>query len=59
MNVGEVSLLEIAPRFAYGSSGSPPKISPNVTLHYKITLKEVKQEEDIETMDFKRRKEIG
>lgn len=59
MNVGEVAEIEVASRFAYGSIGKEPSIPPDSTLHYKITLIDVKQEDEIETMKFQQRKETG
>lgn len=47
MKVGEKAILECSPDYAYGSSGSPPKIPPNSTLEFEVELlgfKEKKKE---------------
>lgn len=36
MKKGEKALLIAAPEYAYGASGSPPKIPPNSTLHFEV-----------------------
>merc|ERR1719188_2132685 len=38
MKKGEVAKLTLAPEFAYGESGSPPKIPANATLVFEIEL---------------------
>jgi len=38
MQKGEVADLECKPEFAYGESGSPPKIPPNSTLVFNVEL---------------------
>jgi len=38
MKKGEVSRFTLAPDFAYGASGSPPKIPANATLVFEIEL---------------------
>lgn len=32
MKIGEKSMFELSPEYAYGASGSPPKIPPNSSL---------------------------
>lgn len=41
MKKGEKSLFVLKPEYAYGSSGSPPKIPANATLHFEIELLEI------------------
>ena len=41
MRVGERALLRLAPRYAYGAAGSPPKIPPNASLEFEVELLEV------------------
>ncbi|RKP16947.1 TPR-like protein [Rozella allomycis CSF55] len=38
MRVGEISELICTPEYAYGASGSPPKIPPNSTLKFEVEL---------------------
>ncbi|XP_051562717.1 peptidyl-prolyl cis-trans isomerase FKBP5-like isoform X1 [Myxocyprinus asiaticus] len=45
MQKGEVCLLLCKPEYAYGSSGSPPKVPPNATLVFEIELLSFRGEE--------------
>ncbi|EQC31852.1 hypothetical protein SDRG_10636 [Saprolegnia diclina VS20] len=38
MKVGERAMLTCAPEYAYGASGSPPKIPANATLQFDVEL---------------------
>jgi len=38
MKKGEQAILTLSPDYAYGSSGSPPKIPPNATLTFDLEL---------------------
>jgi len=38
MKRGERATLKCAPEYAYGASGSPPKIPPNATLNFDVEL---------------------
>jgi peptidylprolyl isomerase len=38
MKIGEKAILQCAPSYAYGASGSPPKIPPNSTLEFEVEL---------------------
>jgi peptidylprolyl isomerase len=47
MKVGEKALLKCTPEYAYGKTGSPPKIPANATLEFEVELlgfKEKKKE---------------
>ena len=45
MHKGEKSLFVLKPDYAYGASGSPPKIPANATLHFEIELLNILDEE--------------
>ena len=45
MTRGEKCILTCKPEFAYGSSGSPPKIGPNETLQFEVELFDWKGED--------------
>ncbi|XP_052894393.1 FK506-binding protein 59 isoform X2 [Anopheles moucheti] len=38
MKQGEKCILRCAPKYAYGSSGSPPNIPPNATLNFELEI---------------------
>lgn len=59
MYIGETALLEVSPRFGYGSLGSAPHIAPNQTLFYRIELVSAEPEPDIESYSISDRKIIG
>jgi FK506-binding protein 4/5 len=44
---GEVAEFVLAPDYAYGANGSPPKIPPNATLKFEIELLEWTLDKDI------------
>jgi FKBP-type peptidyl-prolyl cis-trans isomerase len=43
MRVGGRRLLKVPPQLAYGAKGAPPRIPPNATLLFDISLVEVKK----------------
>jgi len=47
MRKGELALLTCKPEYAYGASGSPPKIPPNSTLQFEVELISWSDEEDV------------
>ncbi|XP_049785098.1 uncharacterized protein LOC126187838 [Schistocerca cancellata] len=59
MNVGEVALLEVGPRFAYGNLGRSPDIPPDAKLMYTIELLSAEGEPDLESLSIAQRREIG
>ena len=38
MKIGELSQFICKPEYAYGSAGSPPKIPPDATLVFQVSL---------------------
>ncbi|KAM9311459.1 peptidyl-prolyl cis-trans isomerase FKBP4 [Gastrophryne carolinensis] len=48
MRIGEICQVTCKPEYAYGASGSPPKIPPNATLIFEIELFDF-QGEDLST----------
>lgn len=59
MDVGEVALLEVGPRFAYGSQGREPDVPRDATVMYTVELLSSQPEPEIETLPAATRKEIG
>ncbi|XP_011150605.1 peptidyl-prolyl cis-trans isomerase FKBP8 [Harpegnathos saltator] len=59
MDVNEIAVIEVDPRFAYGILGQRPDIPPDATIEYTVELKTVDLETDIDTLSIKQRKEIG
>ena len=47
MKKGELALLTCKAEYAYGASGSPPKIPPHATLQFEVELLSFSDEEDI------------
>jgi FKBP-type peptidyl-prolyl cis-trans isomerase len=43
MRVGGTRLLVIPPELAYGAQGSPPKIAPDETLYFVVTVKKAER----------------
>ncbi|KDR12172.1 peptidyl-prolyl cis-trans isomerase FKBP8-like isoform X3 [Zootermopsis nevadensis] len=59
MDVGEVALLEIGPRFAYGALGREPDVPRDATVVYTVELLSADPEPDVEVLPATKRKEIG
>lgn len=59
MDCGEISQVEVAPRFAYGSLGNGKDIPPDATILYTIELLEISKEEDLELVNIDERLRIG
>lgn len=59
MDREETSLVEIGPRFAYGSQGNGKDIPPEATILYTIELLEITQDQDIESVNLDERLRIG
>lgn len=38
MKVGERAVFEIPAKYAYGKTGSPPRIKPNETIYFEAEL---------------------
>lgn len=51
MSIGEKAELTIAGEFAYGASGSPPKIPPNATLVFEVELLKIGDREPVGMTD--------
>eukprot|EP00929_Paragymnodinium_shiwhaense_P119795 TRINITY_DN91692_c0_g1_i1.p1 TRINITY_DN91692_c0_g1~~TRINITY_DN91692_c0_g1_i1.p1 ORF type:complete len:578 (-),score=236.71 TRINITY_DN91692_c0_g1_i1:147-1880(-) len=47
MKKGEVAKFTLAPEFAYGAAGSPPKIPENATLVFEVELLSWKSKDDL------------
>ncbi|XP_077257186.1 peptidyl-prolyl cis-trans isomerase FKBP8 isoform X1 [Temnothorax americanus] len=58
MELGEIALVVVDPRFAYGTRGTA-SIPSNATITYTVELKEIKEEPEIETLSINQRREIG
>ena len=59
MDLGEVSQLEISPRFAYGSLGNGKDIPSDSTILYTVELKDIAKEKDLEEVMIDERLKIG
>ena len=59
MELGEVSQLEIGPRFAYGSQGNGKDIPADATILYTIELLKVENEKGLEEVTIDERLKIG
>ncbi|KAK0173215.1 hypothetical protein PV328_006447 [Microctonus aethiopoides] len=59
MEEGEDAEIEVASRFAYGELGKEPDIPPGATIIYEVKLKSVQIQEEIDTLGFAQRKELG
>ena len=59
MDSGEISQVEVGPRFAYGSLGKGKEIPPEATILYTIELLEVNKETDLELVTIDERLRIG
>ena len=59
MDVGEIALLDVAPRFAYGSLGREPDVPPNTNIMYTVELLSAELEPEVETLPAEKRKSIG
>lgn len=59
MFVGETALLEVAPRFGYGSIGRQPDVKPDETLFYRVELLSAEPERDMESYSVFERSKIG
>ena len=49
MKVGERAVFEIPAKYAYGESGSPPRIPANETLYFEAELLKIKSDNNSET----------
>lgn len=58
MNLGEICLLKIESRLAYGRKGLPPSIPPETTVTFKIELISA-EDQEIELMTVAERKKKG
>ncbi|KAK9883977.1 hypothetical protein WA026_004912 [Henosepilachna vigintioctopunctata] len=58
MNIGEICLLRLEPRLAFGIRGLPPKINGEVAVTYKVELISAR-DEDLEALNINERKKKG
>jgi FK506-binding protein 8 len=54
-----VALLEVGPRFAYGTLGREPDVPRDATVVYTVELLSAEPEPDVEMLPATKRKEIG
>nr|CAD7453073.1 unnamed protein product [Timema tahoe] len=59
MDVGETALLEVGPRFGFGSLGLAPIVPPNATLLYTVELLSAEDEPELAIVPASKRKVIG
>lgn len=59
MEVGEIALVEIGPRFAYGTMGKEPEIPSNARMFYSVELLSAEDTPELETLPISKRKDIG
>jgi len=59
MDLGEISQLEIGPRFAYGSQGNGKDIPADATILYTVELVHIDKEKDLEDVTINERLQIG
>lgn len=43
MCIGEIRTATVGSEYAYGATGVPPKIPPNVKLHFEIKLMNIER----------------
>lgn len=54
-----MALLEVGPRFAYGTQGRKPDVPPDATIVYTVELLSSEPEPDVETLSVATRRDIG
>ncbi len=59
MDLGEISQMEIGPRFAYGSQGNGKDIPADSTILYTVELLQIEKEKDLEDVTINERLQIG
>lgn len=59
MDVGETAEIIIGPRFGYGSLGNPPLIPRDANLYYIVTINDVIEIKDIQTLSPDERLKTG
>ncbi|XP_065335302.1 peptidyl-prolyl cis-trans isomerase FKBP8 isoform X2 [Cloeon dipterum] len=59
MDVGETALVEVHPRFGYGSLGKEPDVPGGAVLFYTLELQRAEEEPEFEELSAQRRIEIG
>ena len=59
MDLGEISQMEIGPRFAYGSQGNGKDIPADATILYTVELLQIEKEKDLEDVTINERLQIG
>jgi len=56
---GEVAVVQVAPRFGYGSKGMSPLVPPNSDLIFEIELIDFESEKELEQLTIAERRDIG
>lgn len=56
---GEIAIIKVSPRFAYGNKGNPPKVPADARLVYDVELLDFETEKDLVALTAGERRKIG